>query len=645
MNPSAACPGVTLRALAIAVALVPANAYWIVQSELIWYSGHPTTISLFSNVTFVLFLLALANLWIRRRWPGAQLSPGELLTVYVFLCFTSIMVSHDFLQVFICLVAYPRWNASPENRWDDLFFGGESGQGPVPTWLIVNDKEALRGFFEGHTSLYQWSILRAWAMPLFWWTTFILAMVGAITLITVIFRKQWTERERLSYPVIQIPLELAGNLSPLLQNKLFWYGFAIAGTVDLVNGLHSLFPIVPEIKLLKMFVLNQYLVEPPWDVIGYTFLSIHLFAIGMCFFLPTDLIFSCWFFYLFYRAEQVLTRASGISGIPGFPFIVQQSAGGYFGLCVLALWVSRHHLRALFNTLVGRPGGLDEIGEPLRYRTAVLLLLVCVTYMVAFGVFAGASLGMMILFFLIFFAYTIAIARMRAELGPPAHDLHWSGPEIVLYQSFGAQTLGPGNLSVFSLFFWFNRAYRAHPAAHAIEAFKVAERTGMSPRRLLVALTAATVLGIFAAYWALLHSLYINGVTPTMAGNAFGAETWNSLSGWLQNPQKTNLPAIMAIGIGFLFSLFLALMRLQFTWWMFHPVGYAVSSTWSMDHLWFSMFLAWLIKSLMLRYGGARVYRPAVPFFIGLVMGEFVMGSLWTIYGAIAGKVVYRFWG
>ena len=88
----------------------------------------------------------------------------------------------------------------------------------------------------------------------------------------------------------------------------------------------------------------------------------------------------------------------------------------------------------------------------------------------------------------------------------------------------------------------------------------------------------------------------------------------------------------------------LAVMRMRFAWWPFHPVGYAVSGSWSMDQLWFPMFVSWLIKRTILRYGGAGSYRRAVPFFVGLVLGEFVVGCYWNLHGIIFGVSTYHFW-
>jgi hypothetical protein len=64
-----------------------------------------------------------------------------------------------------------------------------------------------------------------------------------------------------------------------------------------------------------------------------------------------------------------------------------------------------------------------------------------------------------------------------------------------------------------------------------------------------------------------------------------------------------------------------------------------------MGKLWFPVLLGWAAKLVITRYGGATAYRRALPFFVGLVMGEFTTGSLWCIYGAIRNCPVYHFWG
>lgn len=76
----------------------------------------------------------------------------------------------------------------------------------------------------------------------------------------------------------------------------------------------------------------------------------------------------------------------------------------------------------------------------------------------------------------------------------------------------------------------------------------------------------------------------------------------------------------------------------------FHPMGYALSSNWSMDYLWSSLFVSWLTKATLLHYGGAGVYKKLLPFFIGLILGDAVMASFWGVVGVLTNRQTYSFW-
>ncbi len=631
---------VSLRAVGIACALMPILALWVVQSELIWYSGHSTAISLFFHVTFVLFLLALLNLAIRRFWPKKSLTGGELMTIYVMLSIAGTFCSHDLYQVMIPMLAYPKYAANPQNRWGELILQH------LPSWAIVQDPEALEGLAVGNATLYKRSILMAWARPLGFWLLFTLALMGALLSINIILRKPWTEKERLSFPIIQIPMMLATGLKKLLTNRLFWLAFAITAGIDTLNGFQHFYPNLPEIPIVNAFRFDEYLVEKPWSAIANTTINLYPFVIGLVFFLPTDLAFSCWFFFILFRLEIVAASAIGVHGLPGFPFPVEQAAGGYLGLALVALWLTRRHLLAVGRRILGRPGGADDSLEPTSYRTALVIFVACTAVLVWFGTMLGGTWDFMLMFFVIFFLYAVAIARMRAELGPPAHDLHHMGPEVLLHNAVGTRAMGTGNVTGFSLFFWFNRAYRAHFSAHSIEAFKIAQLTRTAARAMMWAMVLAIVVGSISGLWATLHACYVHGYEMSGAGKAFSQQAWTTrMVPWMSFPEPPQKAATAATGFGVIFAIFLGVMRTKFTWWLWHPVGFATATCWSMQKLWFCLFLGWLAKALITRYGGAAAYRKALPFFVGLVMGEFTVGSLWCIYGAIAGKAVYHFWG
>jgi len=84
-------------------------------------------------------------------------------------------------------------------------------------------------------------------------------------------------------------------------------------------------------------------------------------------------------------------------------------------------------------------------------------------------------------------------------------------------------------------------------------------------------------------------------------------------------------------------------LRIRFTGWPLHPIGYAMGPSWPMIQLWFSIMVGWLMKWLILRWGGMRMFRQARPFFLGLVLGEFVVAGVWIVVDSITGVHGHRF--
>jgi hypothetical protein len=239
---------------------------------------------------------------------------------------------------------------------------------------------------------------------------------------------------------------------------------------------------------------------------------------------------------------------------------------------------------------------------------------------------------------------------MRAELGPPAHDLHQGGPDSILTAVMPPNQISRPDLTMFSLFYGYNRAYRSHPMPIQLEGFKMAERIGARYRPLFWAMLLALAFGALCAFWADLDQTYRVGaaekIAPPNVQLIFGSEPWNRMQGWIKTPsspqQQFNVRA--AIAFGFFLTLALNALRVRLPWFPFHPVGYAVSSSWSLSLLWLPLLIAWVIKSLLLRYGGLRAYRQALPFFLGVILGECVAGSLWTLIGIAFHIPTYAFW-
>ncbi len=638
---------VTLRAVLLALLLMPLNAYWVVLMEVTRYSGHPTTISLFFNVVFWLVVLIALNALLGKVRPRARLAPGELLTVYIMLALASAVTGHDMIEVLTPILAHAHYYARPENGWisDIVPF--------IPKWLSVSDPQALREFYLGTGTLYSATNLRAWIGPVLWWAAFLTLLGFMMLCINTLLRRQWTENEKLSYPLVMLPLEMVNPRTQLFKDRLFWAGMAVAVGLELWNGLAYLYPSLPMLPLKNSSAgqdLQTYLTSPPWNAIGWTPVALYPFGIALGMLLPVDLLFSAWFFAWVWRLERVVGAATGYADIPGFPYVEEQSFGAYIGLAVFALWLSRSHFIRIWQGLFDRRADLHDANEPLPYRGAVLGLVIGSLAIFAFCRAAGMTPWVIAAFFLIYFALAVAITRMRAELGPPAHDLHMAGPDSILPGVIQSNTFARPDLTMFSMFYGFNRAYRSHPMPIQLEGFKIAERTHGSYRALFWAMLLAIAVGALCAFWADLDQGYRYGaaekIAPPNVQLIFGSEPWNRMQGWIHAPTslQQQFNTRVAIAVGFFITLLLNALRVRLAWFPFHPVGYAVSSSWSLSLLWLPLLIAWIIKLFLLRYGGLRAYRQALPFFLGVILGECVAGSLWMLTGIFLGIPTYAFW-
>jgi hypothetical protein len=88
------------------------------------------------------------------------------------------------------------------------------------------------------------------------------------------------------------------------------------------------------------------------------------------------------------------------------------------------------------------------------------------------------------------------------------------------------------------------------------------------------------------------------------------------------------------VGAAIMLALVVCYHRLH--WWPVHPIGYLTAYSSSMRILWFSFFLGWLANSLCIRYGGVALFKKLRLFFIGLIIGDFLMGGLWAVVGLLS---------
>jgi len=630
---------ISVKSILFGLALMPLCIYLVALEEMIWHSLHWSSMSLPQISVFFLFVLIFLNLLLKKYVPALAFSRSELLMIYVIISATLSFTAHDNMVCLMGVLAHGYKFATPENDWANLFHRH------LPEWLVVSHPEAAEDFYRGETTFFIAEYVSSWFKPMIAWSFLVCLLFFMLLCINVLIRKQWVENERLAYPIIQVPLEMTNPIS-FLRNKVMWAGFGIAAVISVINGLNYLYPSIPRIPIKEgNYDLGKFFTEAPWNAVGSLPVRFYPFLIGLSFLIPLDLTFSTWFFFLFRKWERVFGRIMGFEKYPGYPFFGEQATGAIIGLCILALITGRKHFWEVFKKVIGLQSTLDDSKEPMRYRTAAIGLLVGFGLLMFFCSRWGMSLWLVIAFFALYFVIAIAVTRLRAELGPPLHAIVLVNPQIVLTSALGTRKLGTANLTMFALFYWFNRFNRSHPMPHQLEAFKIAERTGASTKRLAWAMMLALVVGVILTFWIYPYTLYIYGAST--AGELLGSgwQAYNNLAGWLQYPQPPNYTSSGVIGGSFLFVLIMMWMRMRFVWFPFHPGGYILGvSSGTIDVYWFALFICWLVKLLVLKHGGVKSYRKVVPFFIGLVVGDFVVGCYWGLMSIIVGTPLYTTW-
>lgn len=592
----------TKKSIVIGLILVLANVYWITAGNEIWNTVQLTIASLFFNAVFTLFVLSLLNLFLLKLSPKISLSQGEMLVIYVMVVMTSTIAGHTMMSFLMGGLTHSFWFATEENEWRELFLHN------IPSWFTVQNKNVLRGYFKGESSIYLADNLRAWLVPVLVWSSVIIVLWFLLIFINVILKEQWTKRERLAYPIAQLPQKMTTAPKTFFKNRLLWLGFAIAGGIDIINGLNFLYPSIPSIPV-RIHQIGHLFKEKPWNAIGsWTHVSFYPFVIGLAYFMPIDLSFSCWFFYIFGKAQAVFASAIGFGDI----YYFEQSIGAWISIGIVALWLGRSHFKKVIKEIFVKKDKHNN--QSISYRQAGIGIMAGVAFLTVFCLQAGMSLAIVGLFWLLYFAIALGITRVRAELGPPVHTIIYTDPGRILVTALGTRRVGSSNLTIISFLYALNRCNRAHPMPSQLEAFKLGKESKVNERRMMLAMMLAVIVGIIATFWIHLHLMYHYGAS--VHGVTYGWETFNRLQSWLVYPRDTNYSELGFIGVGFWFTIFLMWMKSRFLWWPFHPAGYVLTTGEGLVYSWFAVFISWALKFAILKYGGIKAYRKAMPFFL-----------------------------
>ena len=633
----------------IAVPLIVFNTGWIANSEMKTGVTEITIATLFLGVTFLLFFITLINLLVRRLGGvRAALNQAELMLLYSVLSMSSVVAGVGNMGFFLPFLANPFYYANAGNGWRGFWH-------LLPPYIGPRDPAVLHGFYEGNSTFFQPQIVRAWAVPLCIWSLFFLVLLWTTLCMAAIVRQRWAEEEHLPFPVIVLPLEMTREDAPIYRNKLLWLGFAFPCFSHSLNSLASIYPGIPSFPINSSKDLTAGLTFP-LNALDPMFGGIHAAGIGFGYLINTDVLFSLWFFYFVRKLLNfwgVMENWRDVSagggqfadGSSQFPYTAYQAWGAWLALGAAVLWQGRSYFGGYFQrALRGDPNG-HERGEPLSARAAVLGFLGGFLALSAFVWSSGGSFWLPLVFLGIYVVILLALTRLEAETAVLSPFLAWIDPQSILTTIGGTTNFGTLDKVHLGMLSWFNSDYRAAALPHQLQAFVGQKRAGGSMRGVPAALMAAAAVSlVFALLWDL-QLYYVNGAATGHVNQwrvLEGSMPWNNVQNWLQHPKAPDTSALLGMVAGAAATGALALLRARFVTFPLSPTGYVLNTSWANDLFWLDMLIAWVCKTLLLRYGGIKFYRQMLPFFLGLILGDFVTGSLWSLIGTALHLDLFR---
>tara|TARA_B100000949_G_scaffold230143_1_gene240090 strand:- start:37 stop:1995 length:1959 start_codon:yes stop_codon:yes gene_type:complete len=629
---SSMAQAVTVRAVLIGLVITVSIA--LIESHInAFASHHPIGLStafIHSNMPMgavfpVILVLVVFNLVLARFYPSLRLTAGELGVIFAIALVAT--TAPLFYTIFIIgMFTGPH------------YFGGtdlavkETVMPHVPWWIAPSDKNhAMLWYFEGipDGENIPWG---DWTVPILAWALLGLAVVFTCYCMVAMMRRQWVDRERLAFPLVQLPLQLISSTEPgidgksLLRKGTFWIGFLLSFSIAVVNTLHGLDPLsFPGIALERTIYLGRGL--PALHIFG----RMSFVGMGFAYLTPVNVSLSIWlFFWVIWAEKAFLQKWSYSLGSSEFyqwtePNTSWQCFGALMAFTIAGLWLARKHLRDVIRKAVWLDPSIDDSREFLSYRTALFGTIGGCAVISGWLVLSGMEwIAVFIVVPAIFLCF-LAVAKIVAQTGLIQFTLP-GVPQRLIFFGIGTTEVTPPTMTALGFSYgWFGDVQSTFISA-ATHGTRLTNSVRSRKRWIGFWLLVAFALGCLATGWHTILTGYQIGALNFDEWPTKGNFLWpfREVIHLMKHPTGVEWTRLGYFLAGSALMIALMLLMHFVHWWPVHPVGFAVASTFPVARLWFPFFLAWLVKVIVLRVWGAGGYRTLIPVAIGLILGQHV---------------------
>jgi len=628
---------VTLRSLVLGVLTIAAMTVYITHFGWNLIKNYMPVSALIPFVGWVGL-----NAVLRICVPRFALSRTEMLTIFFMVWLVGNLPTTGWAGYLLGDISAPSQLSSPENRVGEVV-------GPLlPNWLFLGpDPIVVGGLYSGlpADTPIPW---QPWVRPVFWWSVGSFSIVLAGFFGSVLFFKQWNEIERLTFPMATFPADMLQEhprtrLPAVFHAPIFWVGFAIAGGILCWNIAGYFVHTLPHIPLFDHW--RSMGVSLGRDFPNY-YMRVQPVIMGLAYLCPLDLLFSFWSYNIINIVKEGLINRTGFSvGLQGqqagaTEILVLEAHGALVLLVGWSLWISRSHLRSTLSKAADDDRTHDD-GAPVTYRTAWLGLVISVLFLAGWCTTAGMTVGATVIQLALMFVALFGVAKYAAATGftflsPGGNGGLGADKGATVWTLLGGTAhLTPGSLTTMWMV---NRNALAGMPIRLTGTMSVPHffrMLGGHLRRHPYIWGAMPLAYGVACLTTVSDSMYRSYVDGGMNGPLYTGD-WNHLVRLVPFIEGTKIRVAdpskwMVWGGGMVQAVVLILLRNRWTWWPFHPAAVAFPTR----RYGFSLMIVWITKSLVLRYGGVRLYRRSIPFWYGFIVGYLFGVGLSTIVDGI----------
>jgi hypothetical protein len=643
--------GIRMRAvclgLILAIALCSITPLNNVYHKATPLGGGHFPLAPFFILLWLTLLVALVNRVFRSR---TWLTGRELLVVWILMALVSGIAYTGLVRTFFINLTAPYHFASPGNRWDEVLHP------LLPRSLYPQSREAIEALYNGLAGGQTMGWLQvlqkvpwdAWLQPLVVWTILIFLCYTVMICLVNLLSRQWLENERMNFPLLQVPLLLEEAVDRNGLGRFFTNRFLVAGLfvplfLHLINGLHFYYPTVPQIPTL--ILAGPYF--PKYGLFsGFHNLKLYIYPafIGFAFLASKQISFSFWFFFIMGGLLIGLLNLLGYNipaatlGITFGPTLSRpeetQMIGAYGVFFLFTLWLARRHLLVVLRQAFGFEREDPSLGAWFSVRLSFWGFIIATAGIVIWCHSFGMTLWNSLWVVAAFFVFVLVVSRVICQ-GGIAYFTLTVAPLDGLIAFFGPRlftSVGILIAAVVQKVLFVDMRESLMPSL--LHTSKITHTMGRR-RMIFAAISITLAAGVVASFLAMLALCYKFGVRQLQLDWATRttAAVYENIYSLVESPVKPGHWVMVFSIMGALVTLILVIFYHRFYWWPLHPIGYLTTYSSAMRILWFSFLVGWLCNVLCMRYGGVQLFKMLRYLFLGLIIGDFLMGGVWILVG------------